>query len=77
MVTRASTGEPAGLASGGAKSSDILTLHPLHAHLREQLFDNDAFAFVMFQLFRGLSGKKTALLCDPAGQRHGAFSHAR
>lgn len=76
MLTRASTGGPTGLASGGAKSSDILTLRPLHAHLREQLFHNGAFAFVMFQLFR-LSGKETALLRDPAGQRHGAFSRAR
>lgn len=75
MVTGASTGEPTGLASGGAKSSDILTLRPLHVHLP----CNGVFAFVMFQLFRmwGLSGKKTALLCEPAGQRHGAFSHAR
>lgn len=52
MVTRASTGEPTGLAfAGSTKSSNVLTLSPLQALVRQELFA-DIFAFVTFQLFQ-------------------------
>lgn len=48
MLTRASTGEPTGLASADStKSSSVLTLSPLQA-----LVSADVFAFMIFPLFQ-------------------------